>query len=140
MNEVLVGDPDRTGYEAIQRDGRQWSIRMRKNSYYPVCERIWLHEDACGKNRGRSQKTAAISTSGLMTWLRQTQRSERRTFCLRTEYCLELLRLSEKRSSRYGILLAMFPATHGGKYAGAFGSYGWSGEGVPEYYAASGNN
>ena len=29
------------------------------------------------------------------------------------------------------LTLDMFPATHGGKYAGAFGSYGWSGEGVP---------
>lgn len=29
------------------------------------------------------------------------------------------------------LTLQMFPATHGGKYAGAFGSYGWSGEGVP---------
>ncbi len=29
------------------------------------------------------------------------------------------------------LTLSMFPATHGGKYAGAFGSYGWSGEGVP---------
>ena len=27
--------------------------------------------------------------------------------------------------------LGMFSVTHGGKYAGAFGSYGWSGEGVP---------
>ena len=29
----------------------------------------------------------------------------------------------------------MFPATHGGKHAGAFGSYGWSGEGVPNITA-----
>lgn len=29
------------------------------------------------------------------------------------------------------LTLEMFPATHGGKLAGAFGSYGWSGEGVP---------
>ncbi len=41
---------------------------------YPVCERIWLHEDACGKKSRKESKTAAISTSGLMTWLRQTQR------------------------------------------------------------------
>nr|WP_294493305.1 FAD-dependent oxidoreductase [uncultured Mediterraneibacter sp.] len=31
----------------------------------------------------------------------------------------------------WDLTLGMFPATHGGKYAGAFGSYGWSGEGVP---------
>lgn len=31
----------------------------------------------------------------------------------------------------WNLTLSMFPATHGGKYAGAFGSYGWSGEGVP---------
>ena len=29
------------------------------------------------------------------------------------------------------LTLDMFPGTHGGKWAGAFGSYGWSGEGVP---------
>ncbi len=29
------------------------------------------------------------------------------------------------------LTLSMFAGTHGGKYAGAFGSYGWSGEGVP---------
>lgn len=31
----------------------------------------------------------------------------------------------------WDLTLSMFPATHGGKYAGVFGSYGWSGEGVP---------
>lgn len=31
----------------------------------------------------------------------------------------------------WDLTLGMFPATHGGKYASAFGSYGWSGEGVP---------
>ncbi len=31
----------------------------------------------------------------------------------------------------WDLTLGMFPATHGGKYAGAFGSYGWSGEAVP---------
>lgn len=31
----------------------------------------------------------------------------------------------------WDLALAMTPVTHGGKLAGAFGSYGWSGEGVP---------
>lgn len=31
----------------------------------------------------------------------------------------------------WNLTLSMFAGTHGGKYAGAFGSYGWSGEGVP---------
>lgn len=31
----------------------------------------------------------------------------------------------------WDLTLAMTPVTHGGKLAGAFGSYGWSGEGVP---------
>lgn len=31
----------------------------------------------------------------------------------------------------WDLTTSMFAATHGGKYAGAFGSYGWSGEGVP---------
>ncbi len=31
----------------------------------------------------------------------------------------------------WDLVISMFPATHGGKYASAFGSYGWSGEGVP---------
>lgn len=31
----------------------------------------------------------------------------------------------------WDILTAMFPPIHGGKVAAAFGSYGWSGEGVP---------
>lgn len=31
----------------------------------------------------------------------------------------------------WDLTLGMFSVTHGGKYAGAFGSYGWSGEGVP---------
>lgn len=30
----------------------------------------------------------------------------------------------------WDLTLSMFPVTHEGKYAGAFGSYGWSGEGV----------
>ena len=35
----------------------------------------------------------------------------------------------------WDLTLGMFPATHGGKHAGAFGSYGWSGEGVPNITA-----
>lgn len=31
----------------------------------------------------------------------------------------------------WDLTISMFPSTHGGKFAGAFGSYGWSGEGVP---------
>ena len=31
----------------------------------------------------------------------------------------------------WDLTLGMFSVTHGGKYAGAFGSYGWSGEAVP---------
>ncbi|MDR0818152.1 MAG: MBL fold metallo-hydrolase, partial [Oscillospiraceae bacterium] len=31
----------------------------------------------------------------------------------------------------WSLTLSMFPGTHGGKLAGAFGSYGWTGEGVP---------
>lgn len=31
----------------------------------------------------------------------------------------------------WDVTTSIFPATHGGKYASAFGSYGWSGEGVP---------
>lgn len=31
----------------------------------------------------------------------------------------------------WDLTTSIFPATHGGKYASAFGSYGWSGEGVP---------
>ena len=31
----------------------------------------------------------------------------------------------------WDLTTTMFPETHGGKYASAFGSYGWSGEAVP---------
>lgn len=31
----------------------------------------------------------------------------------------------------WDLTTSIFPSTHGGKYASAFGSYGWSGEGVP---------
>lgn len=31
----------------------------------------------------------------------------------------------------WDLVISMFPGTHGGKHASAFGSYGWSGEGVP---------
>ncbi len=39
--------------------------------------------------------------------------------------------LGEALRPVWELTLSMFPVTHGGKYAGAFGSYGWSGEGVP---------
>lgn len=39
--------------------------------------------------------------------------------------------LGEALAPIWELTLSMFPGTHGGKYAGAFGSYGWSGEGVP---------
>lgn len=39
--------------------------------------------------------------------------------------------LGEALRPVWDLTLSMFPVTHGGKYAGAFGSYGWSGEGVP---------
>lgn len=39
--------------------------------------------------------------------------------------------LGEALKPIWDLTIAMFPVTHGGKYASAFGSYGWSGEGVP---------
>lgn len=39
--------------------------------------------------------------------------------------------LGEALKPVWELTLSMYPVTHGGKYAGAFGSYGWSGEGVP---------
>ena len=39
--------------------------------------------------------------------------------------------LQEALKPIWELTLSMYPVTHGGKYAGAFGSYGWSGEGVP---------
>ncbi len=38
--------------------------------------------------------------------------------------------LGEALKPVWELTLSMYPVTHGGKYAGAFGSYGWSGEGV----------
>lgn len=38
--------------------------------------------------------------------------------------------LQEALKPLWELTLSMYPVTHGGKYAGAFGSYGWSGEGV----------
>ena len=72
-----------------------------------------------------------------MRWLRQTQRSERRTFVADGILLGTPTIVGEALKPIWDLTLAMFPATHGGKYAGAFGSYGWSGEGVTEYYAAS---
>lgn len=39
--------------------------------------------------------------------------------------------LGEALRPIWDLTLGMYPVTHGGVYAGAFGSYGWSGEGVP---------
>ena len=39
--------------------------------------------------------------------------------------------LQEALKPIWDITTSMFPGIHGGKLAGAFGSYGWSGEGVP---------
>ena len=39
--------------------------------------------------------------------------------------------LGEALAPIWELTLSMFTGTHGGKFAGAFGSYGWSGEGVP---------
>ena len=39
--------------------------------------------------------------------------------------------LAEALTPIWNLLSAMFPTTHKGKLASAFGSYGWSGEGVP---------
>ncbi|MBS6518971.1 MAG: FAD-dependent oxidoreductase [Clostridium sp.] len=39
--------------------------------------------------------------------------------------------LGEALAPIWNLTLSMFAGTHGGKFAGAFGSYGWSGEGVP---------
>lgn len=38
--------------------------------------------------------------------------------------------LGEALKPVWDLTLSMFPVTHGGKHAGAFGSYGWSGEGT----------
>lgn len=39
--------------------------------------------------------------------------------------------VGEALKTIWDLTLAMTPVTHGGKLAGVFGSYGWSGEGVP---------
>ncbi|MCI8349947.1 MAG: FAD-dependent oxidoreductase [Oscillospiraceae bacterium] len=39
--------------------------------------------------------------------------------------------LGEALAPIWGLLTSMYPPVHGGKLASAFGSYGWSGEGVP---------
>lgn len=39
--------------------------------------------------------------------------------------------LSEALSPIWDLLISMFPGVHGGKFASAFGSFGWSGEAVP---------
>lgn len=39
--------------------------------------------------------------------------------------------LGEALKPIWDLTTSIFPGTHGGKYASAFGSYGWSGEGVP---------
>ena len=51
---------------------------------------------------------------------------------MQTECCLARpLSIAEALRPIWDLTLGMFSVTHGGKYAGAFGSYGWSGEGVP---------
>ncbi len=40
--------------------------------------------------------------------------------------------LNQPLAPIYALTLSMFPATHKGKTASAFGSYGWSGEAVPQ--------
>ncbi|WP_317853967.1 FAD-dependent oxidoreductase [Chakrabartyella piscis] len=39
--------------------------------------------------------------------------------------------LQEALKPIWDLVTSMFPGIHGGKWGGAFGSYGWSGEGVP---------
>lgn len=43
--------------------------------------------------------------------------------------------LGEALKPIWDITTSIFPGTHGGKFASAFGSYGWSGEGVPNIIA-----
>lgn len=43
--------------------------------------------------------------------------------------------LSDALSPIWHLVSDMLPITHGGKYAGAFGSYGWTGEAVPNLLA-----
>lgn len=104
---------------------------MRKNSYYPVCERIWLHEDACGKIAEGVKDSGDIDVRSYdMVEADAEKVNEELLFADGILLGTPTI-VGEALKPIWDLTLAMFPATHGGKYAGAFGSYGWSGEGVP---------
>ena len=80
----------------------------------------------------RGIETAAILMSEATTWWRRIRPKFWKNWDLRTASCsVTPTIVGEALKPIWDLTTAIFAGTHGGKLASAFGSYGWSGEGVP---------
>ena len=132
---VLVGDR----IKAVMRQYREWSTVVNPNPKKTV---IIPYVSAYGYTRTLAEKIAeGVRDSGDID-VRSYDMVEADAAKVNEELLFAdgiLLGtptiVGEALKPIWDLTLNMFPATHGGKYAGAFGSYGWSGEGVPNITA-----
>lgn len=128
---VLVGDR----IKAVMKQYREWSTVVNPNAKKTV---IIPYVSAYGYTKTLAEKIAeGIRDSGDvdvrsydMVEADATKVNEELLFADGILLGTPTI-VGEALKPIWDLTLAMFPGTHGGKYAGAFGSYGWSGEGVP---------
>ena len=132
---VLVGDRIRS----VMKQYREWSTVVNPNSKKTV---IIPYVSAYGYTKSLAEKIAeGVKDSGDID-VRSYDMVEADAAKVNEELLFAdgiLLGtptiVGEALKPIWDLTLGMFPATHGGKHAGAFGSYGWSGEGVPNITA-----
>ena len=132
---VLVGDR----IKAVMRQYREWSTVVNPNPGKTV---IIPYVSAYGYTKALAEKIAeGVRDSGDidvrsydMVEADPAKVNEELLFADGILFGTPTI-VGEALKPIWDLTLSMFPATHGGKYAGAFGSYGWSGEGVPNITA-----
>lgn len=128
---VLVGDR----IKSVMKQYRQWSAVVNPNEKKTI---IIPYVSAYGYTRSLAEKIAeGVRDSGEVD-VRSYDMVDADVEKVRQELAFAdgilfgtPTIVGEALRPIWELTLDMFPGTHGGKFAGAFGSYGWSGEGVP---------
>ena len=141
INMILTGHgPALTNNPmAIVEKYREWSTgkesEHEKNRRHTLRLCLRLLPKRWQRRSRKAFRPLPISMSGCTTWYTPTRIKSLTSCTGRTGSCL-VRRLSWVKPLKpiWDLTTDIFAKTHGKKIASAFGSYGWSGEGVPPHY------
>lgn len=113
------------------RNGADSRRKISRESSDSLCQRLWIYGTVSGKDRRRREicgdfevKLYDMVTASKDEVLGEIAGADGILFGTPTI-------LQEALNPIWDLTINMYPPVHNGKYAAAFGSYGWSGEAVP---------